>query len=85
MARTPKPKTVALDEDGNPVNPLSRRLPREDNHPVVPFNDPPPLMEIAQAVLGPRMKETRMGFTLDGKLCNVRDILRAANLKYADE
>jgi len=64
---------------------LQNRLPREDKALIVPFDDPPPLMEQAQAVLGPRMKETKLGFTLDGKLCNVRDILKAAGLKYADE
>ena len=64
---------------------LQYRLPREDKCIVVPFDDAPPLMEQAQSILGTRMKETRMGFTLDGKLCNVRDILNAAGLKYRDE
>lgn len=67
------------------VNPnMQRRLPREDNYPVVPVDDTPPLMDQAQAILGLRMKETRLGYTLDGKLCNVKDILAAAGLSYAD-
>lgn len=64
---------------------LQHRLPREDNAVIVPFDDPPNLQDMAQAVLGPRMKMTRQGFFLDGKLCNLRDILKAANLKFRDE
>lgn len=79
-------KTPAKKKPSAAGNPnLKFRLPREDNHPVVPFDDPPPLMEQAQAILGPRMKETRLGFMLDGKPCNTKDILKAANLKFADE
>jgi hypothetical protein len=77
MGRRPPPA------DPNPN--LQNRLPREDNAPIVPFDDKPPLMEVAKTVLGERMQETRWGFKLDGKLCNVRDILKAAGLKYADE
>lgn len=73
------------DDDKTPNPKLQFRLPREDNAVVVPYDDKPPLMETAKAILGERMQETRMGYKLDGKLCNVKDILKAANLKFADE
>lgn len=77
---------AAADDEPKVPNPkLQFRLPREDKAIIVPYDDPTPLMEQAQLVLGPRMTETRMGYKLDGKLCNVRDILNAAGLKYADE
>lgn len=77
---------MADDEDQKVPNPkLQFRLPREDKAIIVPFDDKPPLMEVAKTVLGNRMQETRMGYKLDGKLCNVRDILKAAGLKFADE
>lgn len=84
MAR--KPKDAA--EPSTPVasNPnLKNRLGREDKCIVIPFTDPPPLMERCKDVLGPRMGETRQGFTLDGKPCNTRKIVEAAGLKFADE
>lgn len=72
-------------DEKSPNPKLQFRLPREDNFPVVPFDDPPPLMEQALAILGPRLKETRAGFTLDGRVRNIRDILKAAGLKFKDE
>ncbi len=73
-------------EDEKTPNPkLQFRLPREDNCLIVPFDDPPPLMEQAAAILGPRLQETRRGFTLDGKIRNIKDILKIAGLKYKDE
>lgn len=74
-----------MSDEKQPNENLKNRLPREDKAIIVPYDDPPPLMEQAEAVLGRRMKTTRMGYTLDGKLCNIRDILKAAGLKYADE
>jgi hypothetical protein len=76
---------VGDNEVKSPNPRLQFRLPREDNFTVVPFDDRPPLMEQAQAVLGPRLKETREGFTLDGKVRNIRDILKVAGLKFKDE
>lgn len=70
-------------EAGNPN--LTNRLPREDNAPIVPFDDKPPLMDTAKVILGARLKETRDGFRLDGRLVNVRDVLKAAGLKFKDE
>lgn len=64
---------------------LQHRLPREDNALTVPFDDKPNIQDMAQAVLGPRMETRRDGFYLDGKLCNLRTILKAANLKFRDE
>lgn len=78
-----KKSTEGLAPKKNPR--LQHRLPREDNAPTVPFDDPPNLQDMAQAILGPRMKMTRQGFFLDGKLCNFKDILKAANLRYRDE
>jgi len=72
-----------IETTGNPK--LKFRLPREDKFPFVPFDDQPPLMEQAQAILGDRMLETRMGYKLDGKVCNLRAILNAAGLKFKDE
>lgn len=76
---------MADNEDKTPNPKLQFRLPREDKALVVPFDDPPPLMDQAAAVLGERLKETRMGYTLDGKVRNIRDILNAAGLKFRDE
>lgn len=73
------------DDDKVPNPKLQFRLPREDNALVVPFDDKPPLMETAKVVLGDRMQETRQGYKLDGRIVNVRDLLRAAGLRYADE
>lgn len=72
-------------EEKSPNPRLQNRLPREDRAVVVPFDDPPPLMEQAAAILGSRLKETRMGYTLDGKIKNIKDILAAAGLKFKDE
>jgi hypothetical protein len=73
-----------MPEDKVPNPRLQFRLPREDNALVVPFDDKPPLMDTAKVILGERMQETRMGYRLDGKLCNVKDILKAAGLRFAD-
>jgi hypothetical protein len=43
------------------------------------------VLERAMEYLGSRVKETRMGFTLDGKPCNTADILKAAGMSYKDE
>lgn len=80
----------AADDSETPETPqknpkLQYRLPREDNCLSVPFDDPPPLLDQAQALLGPRMKITRHSFFLDGKICNLKDIMKAARLKYKDE
>lgn len=64
---------------------LQFRLPREDKAIIVPFDDPPPLLDQAAAVLGQRLVETRMGFKLDGKIVNVAAVVRAAGLKFKDE
>lgn len=40
------------------------------------------LIEIAQAVLGNRLKEDWRGFILDGRHCSTDAVLQAANLKY---
>ncbi len=71
------------EETGNPN--LKNRLPREDNAVVVPFDDRPPLMEIAAMVLGKRFQITRQGYKLDGKICNTATVVKAAGLKFADE
>ena len=65
---------------------LQHRLPREDNAPTIPFDDPPNLQDQALALLGPhRLRIARDGFYLDGRLVNFSAVLKAANLKYRDE
>lgn len=77
---------MPASEESEKKNPnLTNRLPREDSAIIVPFDDPPPLMEQAAAILGPRLKETRQGFTLDGRVRNIRDILKVAGLRFRDE
>lgn len=73
-----------LDEK-TPNPKLQRRLPRETNCIIIPFDDEPPLMEQAQMILGDRLVETRQGYKLDGRIRNIRDILNAAGLKFKDE
>ncbi len=74
-----------FDDDKTPNPKLQFRLPREDKAIVVPFDDAPPLMDQASMILGDRLKETRMGYLLDGKVRNIRYILDAAGLKFKDE
>jgi hypothetical protein len=64
---------------------LSYRLPREKGCLIVPMGDGMTVLERAMEYLGSRVKETRMGFTLDGKPCNTADILKAAGMSYKDE
>lgn len=59
-------------------------LPREKGAIIVPCNDAVGLIEQAQINLGTRMKETRMGFFLDGKPVNTGKLLAAAGLKFKD-
>jgi hypothetical protein len=74
----------AVEPAKNPK--LKFRLPREDNAIIIPFDDRPPLLDTVMAVLGPhRFQITRDGFKLDGKLVNLKDVLKAANLKPFDE
>lgn len=64
---------------------LSQRLPRETGALIVPAGDGLTVLERAMLALGDRVKETRAGFILDGKICNTRDVLKAAGMKFADE
>lgn len=77
------------EDDVAPVkvkNPnLSNRLPREDFAPCVDFDDRPPLMERCAEVLGDRLKVTRMGFVLDGKIANTDKVVAAAGLLFKDQ
>lgn len=73
-----------MSEDKTPNPKLQFRLPREDNFPTVPFDDPPPLIDTAQIILGSRLKITRQCFLLDGKPVNTKDVLAAAGLKFKD-
>ncbi len=81
------PTAPPADDSETPQkNPkLQYRLPREDNCLSVPFDDPPNLLDMAKALLGPRMVVNRQGFFLDGKICNLKDIMKAARLKFRDE
>lgn len=73
-----------MSEDKTPNPKLQFRLPREDNFPTVPFDDPPPLIETAEIILGKRLKITKQGFLLDGKPANTEKVLKAAGLKFKD-
>lgn len=64
---------------------LSHRLPREKAYIVVPMGDGLTTLERAIEILGDRVKETRQGFVLDGKVCNTDKLFAAAGLKYDDE
>lgn len=64
---------------------LSQRLPRETGALIAPLGDGLTVLERALIALEGRVKETRMGFFLDGKPCNTKDILAAAGMKFADE
>jgi len=63
---------------------LAQRLPRETGCIIVRPGDGLTVLERALEALKERVKETRLGFILDGKPCNTRDILLAAGMDYAD-
>lgn len=64
---------------------VAQRLPRETGALIAPTGDGLTILERAMLFLGNRARETRMGFLLDGKPCNTKDILRAAGMKFRDE
>ena len=75
----------ALPENVRQINPrMSFRLPREDDYDYH-YDEKPTVLDTAFAILGPRLKENRQGFVLDGKPANLDKVLKAANLKCKDE
>jgi len=64
---------------------LSHRLPREKGYIVIPMGDGLTDLERALERLGSRIKETRDGFVLDGRLCNTKKVFEAAGMKYPED
>lgn len=57
---------------------LANRLPREKGGIIAALGDGLTPFERAMVVLGPRVKESRMSYMLDGKPCNASEIMRIA-------
>jgi hypothetical protein len=79
----PRGKRKSTAKGDNPK--LARRLPPEKGALIAPLGDGLTVLERAILALDGRVVETRLGFRLDGKPCNTRDILNAAGMKFADE
>lgn len=86
MSTAPKRKDPAAQKRTKETHPkLAQRLPRETGCLIIPIcHEGMTVLERAMEVLGDRAKETRQGFLLDGKPCNTKDLLSAANLGFAD-
>lgn len=63
------------------ANPRSQRLPRETGALIVPMGDGLTTLERAKGVLQGRLKETSMGFFLDGCPVSIDRVLEAAGVK----
>lgn len=85
-ARKGKSRQGRVGEVSKETHPqVAQRLPRETGAIIAPTGDGLTILERAMLFLGDRVKETRQGFLLDGKVCNTKDVLRAAGMKFKDE
>lgn len=71
--------TKGLTKETNPQ--LANRLPRERGAIIAGIGDGLTPFERALMILGERVKETKVCYTLDGKPCNATDLMKAAGVK----
>lgn len=73
-------KRVRVSKETHPQ--VAQRLGPERGALIAPLGDGMTKLERALASLGDRVQETRLGFRLDGKPCNTKDIFRAAGIEW---
>lgn len=86
MFKPAKPKKVKKPpirtKDSHPN--LGNRLPRERGGLIAAIGDGMTLFDRALMILGDRVKNMRVYYTLDGKACNATDLMKAAGITVPD-